>query len=123
MVDIKEVITFNIREHLIEVNKTEKDLARYLDISEKDLRKMLNSSEMLSVKELQSIADYFDLEIKDLAIIPDEPIPNVVQNLEKQVTSKEAKEGIETLDKLSDMIIFYKDAKESSERAKETWIP
>lgn len=123
MVDIKEVITFNIREHLIEVNKTEKDLARYLDISEKDLRKMLNSSEMLSVKELQSIADYFDLEIKDLAIIPDEPIPNVVQNLKKQVTSKEAKEGIETLDKLSDMIIFYKDAKESSERAKETWIP
>lgn len=123
MVDIKEVITFNIREHLIEVNKTEKDLARYLDISEKDLRKMLNSSEMLSVKELQSIADYFDLEIKDLAIIPDEPIPNVVQNLKKQVTSKEAKEEIEMLDKLADMTIFYKNAKESSERAKEIWIP
>lgn len=106
MVDIKEVIVFNIREHLIEVNKTEKDLARYLDVSEKDLRKMLNNSEMLSVKELQSIADYFDLEIKDLAIIPDKPIPNVIQNLKKQVTSKEAKKGIEILDELADKIIF-----------------
>lgn len=123
MVDIKEVIVFNIREHLIEVNKTEKDLARYLDISEKDLRKMLDSSEMLSIKKLQSIADYFDLEIKDLAIIPDEPIPNVIQNLKERVNSKEAKEGIEILDELADKIIFYKNVKEKSERMKETWIP
>lgn len=123
MIDIKEVITFNIREHLIEVNKTEKDLARYLDISEKDLRKMLDNSEMPSIKELQSIADYFDLEIKDLAIIPDEPIPNAIQNLKKQVVSKEAKEGIDILDELADKIIFYKNVKEKSERMKETWIP
>lgn len=123
MIDIKEVIAFNIRKYLAGVDKTEKDLARYLDVSEKDLRKMLNSSEMLSVKELQSIADYFDLEIKDLAIIPDEPIPSVVQNLKKQVTSKEAKEGIEILDELADKIIFYKNVKEKSERMKETWIP
>ena len=123
MMDIKNVITLNTRKYLAEVDKTEKDLARYLDVSEKDLRKMLDSSEMLSVKELQSIADYFDLEIKDLAIIPDEPIPNVVQNLKKQVTSKEAKEGVEILDELADKIIFYKNVKEKSERMKETWIP
>lgn len=123
MIDMKEVITFNIRKRLEEVNKTEKDLARYLDVSEKDMRKMLDSSRMLNTKELQSIADYFDLEIKDLAAIPETSIPDPIQNLKEQVTSKESKEGIETLDKLADMIIFYKNAKENSKRMKETWIP
>ena len=58
-----------------------------------------------------------------MVIIPETPIPDPIQNLKNQVSSKEAKEGIETLDKLADMTIFYKNAKESSERAKETWIP
>ena len=123
MVDMKKVIVSNIRKRLAEVNKTEKDLARYLSISEKEMFEMLDSSKMLNIKELQIISDYFDLEIKDLIIIPETPIPDSVQNFKKQVTSKEAKEGIETLDKLANMIFFYKTAKESSERAKETWIP
>lgn len=41
MVDIKKVIVFNIRKRLAEVNKTEKDLARYLSISEKKCLKRL----------------------------------------------------------------------------------
>lgn len=123
MADIKKVMVFNIRKHLVKVNKTEKDLARYLSISEKEMFEMLDSSKMLNIKELQSISDYFDLEIKDLVAIPEDILLDPVQNLKNQVTSKEAKEGIETLDKLADMIIFYKTAKESSERAKETWVP
>ena len=123
MVDIKKVMVFNIRKRLAEVHKTEKDLARYLSISEKEMLEILDSSKMPNIKELRLISDYFDLEIKDLVAIPEDHIPDPVQNLKNQVTSKEAKEGIETLDKLSDMIIFYKAVKESSERAKETWIP
>ena len=84
---------------------------------------MLDSSKMPNIKELQLISDYFDLEIKDLVSIPEDPLLDPVQNLKNQVSSKEAKEGIEALDKLVDMIIFYKTTKESSERAKETWIP
>lgn len=94
MVDIKKVIVFNIRKRLAEVNKTEKDLARYLSISEKEMLEMLDSSKMLNIKELRLISDYFDLEIKDLVVIPEDPIPDPVQNLKNQVTSKEAKEGI-----------------------------
>lgn len=123
MVDIKKVMVFNIRKRLAEVNKTEKDLARYLSISEKEMLEILDSSKMPNVKELRLISDYFDLEIKDLVAIPEDPLLDPVQNLKNQVTSKEVKEGIETLDKLADMIFFYKIAKEKSERMKETWIP
>ena len=50
MVDIKKVIVFNIRKRLAEVNKTEKDLARYLSISEKEMFEILDSSKMLNIK-------------------------------------------------------------------------
>lgn len=122
MLDINKIISENITNLLGKNGKKQIDLAEYLGVSKQVISKMLGGSRIFSAEELQSIAQYFDIDMKDLMAITNPSLEvNAIKAFMGSVNSVEAKHGLEILDEIADMIVFYANARENLKRLSETW--
>lgn len=122
MLDINKIISENITNLLGKNGKKQIDLAEYLGVSKQVISKMLGGSRIFSAEELQSIAQYFDIDMKDHMAITNPSLEvNAIKAFMGSVNSVEAKHGLEILDEIADMIVFYANARENLKRLSETW--
>lgn len=122
MFDINDVISRNIIKLLSDKGKKQIDLANYLGVSKQVMSKMLSGARIFNAGELYSIAEYLDVDMKSLMIIPEcFTETNAIKVFMGNVNTKEAKEGLGMLDEIADKILFYKNAREKMKRMAETW--
>lgn len=118
MIDIDEVIGYNIQIELKSQNKSKEDLAKALGVPDRKLNRYLDGADKISYPVLCEIIDFLQVDKERILYIPDDYI-SPIDNLLNQVDSKETKDGIKILDTISDMIVFHTKVKKNGEKAQE----
>jgi len=122
MVDINIVVANNIVDQMKKNNTKQIDLAKAIGVTKQVMSKMLNGSRMISIVELHKIAGYFRVQMDDLMRTPILPgNENVVKAFMGKVNSEAAREALETIDELADMIIYHANVRENKKVMSETW--
>ena len=122
MTEMTVVIADNITRLMRQRDMTQSDLAKACDITPDRIRKMLNASQMISIPEMQRIADCFHVSLEELMKEKNNPYSgDVVKAFMGEVTTKEAKEALETLDELAELILFHAKIRENAKNIMDTW--
>ena len=116
MLDANLIIANNIRAELKKENKSQSDLAKEIGLSKKTMSKIMNGARTISAIELRKISECLGVSVGSLLKLPD-----TVQSFMACVKTKEAKEGIQLADELSDMILFHARIKENGEKMGQSW--
>ena len=122
MEDINVIVASNIID-LMKKNKTKQiDLAETIGVSKQIMSKMLNGSRMISIAELHKIAEYYHVKMDDLMNAPTESnSDNVVRAFMGKVNTEAAKEALQDVDELADMIIYHAKVRENAKIMSQTW--
>ena len=119
---MNKAIGNNIREHLKKIGKTPSDLAGYLGTTRLAVGNMLDGSRTINAMELREIALFCKVPVADLVKAPkDGGEMDVVQTRIGKVGSDSARKGLETADRIADMICFYAKANENAEQMMQPW--
>ena len=119
MCEMNQVISYNIQKAM-ERTKTDKaSIAKYIGITDKELRFKLDCRIPFYVPELKSIAELMNVPVDNLIAIPKgwKNQPNPITGFKKRVHTDEARKGLDTLDRIADMILFYEQAVENGMEA------
>ena len=122
MYNMNQAIGNNIRKHLKKIGKSPSDLAGYLGTTRLSVGNMLDGSRTINAMELREIALFCKVSVADL-VKPsrDGGGMNVMQSLIGKAGSNSARKGLETADRIADMICFYAKANESAEEMLQPW--
>lgn len=122
MIGLNRIMNCSVNKLLRLNNKTERELAEYIGIGQKELSDMLNGGKMVNSEALQQIADYFHVPVKSLmeeseaAETGDE-----IKIMMTQAKSPAARRRLKFADELADMVIFYAKVREGAEELEEAW--
>ena len=119
---MNKAIGNNIREHLKKIGKSPSDLAGYLGTTRLSVGNMLDGSRTVNAMELREIALFCKVSVADL-VNPSKDCGrvNVMQSLIGKAGSNSARKGLETADRIADMICFYAKANENAEEMMRSW--
>ena len=116
MYNMNKAIGNNIRAYLKKIGKNPSDLAGYLGTTRLAVGNMLDGSRTINAMELREIALFCKVSVADLVKAPkDGGRMDVMQPFIGKVGSDSARKGLETADRIADMICFYAKAKEKAE--------
>ena len=125
MYNMNQAIGNNISRHLKKIGKSPSDLAGYLGTTRLSVGNMLDGSRTVNAMELREIALFCKVSVADLVKVPkDGGGMDVIQPLIGKVgsdLSDSARKGLETADRIADMICFYAKANESAEDMMQAW--
>ena len=122
MVNMNQAIGNNIRKQLKKIGKSPSDLAGYLGTTRLAVGNMLDGSRTVNAMELREIALFCKVSVADLVKAPkDGGRIDVMQNLIGKAGSDSARKGLETADRIADMICFYAKANENAEQMMQPW--
>ena len=114
MVDMSIVIANNINYFLTKQHKKQVELAEYLNVSKQIVSKMLNGSRSINAIELKKIADFCGTDMETLTTIPQNyEETDVIHVFMGKVNTDAAKETIQDIDKLINLILFHNKVKEN----------
>ena len=119
---MNKAIGNNIMEHLKKIGKSPSDLAGYLGTTRLSVGNMLDGSRTVNAMELREIALFCKVSVADL-VKPSKDCGrvNVMQSLIGKAGSNSARKGLETADRIADMICFYAKANENAEEMMRPW--
>ena len=122
MEDINVIVVNNIID-LMKKNRTKQiDLAETIGVSKQIMSKMLNGSRMISIAELHKIAEFYRVKMDDLMNAHAESHgENVVKAFMGKVNTEAAKEALQDVDELADMIIYHANVRENAKIMSGTW--
>ena len=122
MYNINRAIGNNIKKHLKKIGKSPSDLAGYLGTTRLAVGNMLDGSRTVNAMELREIALFCKVSVADL-VKPskDGGERNVMHSLIGKAGSNSARIGLETADRIADLICFYAKANESAEEMMQPW--
>ena len=122
---MNKAIGNNIREHLKKIGKSPSDLAGYLGTTRLSVGNMLDGSRTVNAMELREIALFCKVSVADLVkASKDGGGMDVVQPLIGKAGSDfsdSVRKGLETADRIADMICFYAKANENAEEMMQPW--
>lgn len=117
MEDLNEVVGRKIQNRLEELNMTQADLARELDISRQVVNKIVNGRKNITFNEASKIAKKLGMDVNKLADCKtdefEEQKNEPILAFMGEVDSKEAKQGLEKARDVMELIIFHKDVNDS----------
>ena len=112
----------NIRAYLKKIGKSPSDLAGYLGPTRLAVGNMLDGSRTINAMELREIALFCKVSVADLVKAPkDGGGMDVMQPFIGKVGSDSARKGLETADRIADLICFYAKANENTEQMMQAW--
>ena len=122
---MNQMIGNNIRKHLKKIGKSPSDLAGYLGTTRLSVGNMLDGSKTIGAMELREIALFCKVSVADLVNpLADVGEADVVQTRIGKAgsdLSDSARKGLETADRIADLICFYAKANESAEEMMQPW--
>lgn len=122
MVDMNTVIANNISTHLEKSQKSQMELAEYLAVSRQTVSEMLNGVHIISNEELEQIANFLCTSIEELTSIPQNVEEmDVFHTFSDQVKTKEARQSIQDIDTLIELILFHDNVRKNGISMKEEW--
>ena len=125
MYNMNRAIGENIKANLKKIGKSPSDLAGYLGTTRLAVGNMLDGSRIVNAMELREIALFCKVPVADLVKAPkDGGGMDVVRPfIGKTVSdlSDSARKGLETADRIADMICFYANANESAKDMMQAW--
>lgn len=122
MINMNQAIGNNIRAYLKKIGKSPSDLAGYLGTTRLSVGNMLDGSQTINAMELREIALFCKVSVADLVKAPnDGGKADIVSPLVGKVYSDSARKGLETADRIADMICFYAKANENTEEMMQPW--
>ena len=122
MYNMNRAIGNNIRAYLKKIGKSPSDLAGYLGTTRLAVGNMLDGSRTINAMELREIALFCKVSVADLVKAPkDGGRMDVMQPLIGKVGSDSARRGLETADRIADLICFYAKANENAEQMMQLW--
>ena len=125
MYNMNKAIGNNISKHLKKIGKSPSDLAGYLGTTRLSVGNMLDGSRTINAMELREIALFCKVSVADL-VKPskDGGGMDVMQSLVGKAGSDfsdSVRKGLETADRIADMICFYAKANENAEEMMQPW--
>ncbi len=122
MINMNTIIINNILELLREQNKKQIRLAEYLGTNKQTVNKMLNGSRIINAVELRKIADFLNTSMEELTTVPQnyEDV-DVFRVFMGKVGTAEAKQALNDIDKVIDLILFHDMVKENGIAMREEW--
>ena len=125
MVNMNRAIGNNIRAYLKKIGKSPSDLAGYLGTTRLAVGNMLDGSRTVNAMELREIALFCKVSVADLVKTPkDGGGMDIMQPFIGKAGSDfsdSARKGLETADRIADMICFYAKANKNAERMMQSW--
>lgn len=122
MLDANMIIANNIRAELEKESKKQADLAKEIGISKKTMNKIMNGARTIDAIELRRISKCLNVTISSLLKIPERPEDtDEIKTLMTRARTKEAREGIQLADELSDMILFHTKIYENGKKMERPW--
>lgn len=123
MVDMNLVIANNINAFLEQNHKKQVDLANYLHVSRQVVNKMLNGTRTINAAELLQIARFCGTNMEALTTIPDDyEETDVFHVFMGQVKTEAARQSIQDIDTLIELILFHDKVRETGTAMREEWI-
>ena len=122
MLDINVVVANNVIEQMKKKNVKQIELANAIGVTKQVMSKMLNGSRMINIAELHKISEYFGIKMDDLmyeSTVSQEE--NVVKVFMGKVNTEAAREALNTVDELADMIIYHANVRENAKIMSKTW--
>ena len=122
MTDINEIVTRNIMAQMKAHKTKQTELADAIGVTKQTMSKMLNGSRLISIAELQKIANYFHVRADLLMKAPSaENEANVIRAFKGEVGTEAARKALSIADELADMIIFHARVRENTRVMSDTW--
>ena len=125
MYNMNRAIGNNIRAYLKKIGKSPSDLAGYLGTTRLAVGNMLDGSRTINAMELREIALFCKVSVADLVKTPtDVGRMDIVQPRIGKAgaeLSDPARKGLETADRIADLICFYAKANESAKDMMQAW--
>ena len=122
MVDMNIVIADNIMIHLERKKKKQVDLAEYLNVSRQTVSKMLSGMRTITAPELGRIAEFCGTKMEKLLEIPDYMDEmDMVHAFMGQVNTEEARQSIQDLGAMIDMVLYHHQVMESGTALMTEW--
>ncbi|MCD7863483.1 MAG: helix-turn-helix domain-containing protein [Lachnospiraceae bacterium] len=122
MVDMNVTIANNIVNKLKENGKKQVDLADALGVSKQTVSKMLSGTRIINAVELSRIADFCNVSMEELVAFPQNvPDSNAVRAFMGKVGSASAKQALEIVDELADLVVFHAGVRENAELMMKPW--
>lgn len=122
VVDMNTIIANNILNCLEKKQKKQIELARYLNVSEQTINKMLSGASAINAGELRKIAEFCSTTMEELTSLPQNyEEMDVLHVFMGQVKTKEAQQSIQDIDTLIDLILFHDKVRENSIIMREEW--
>jgi transcriptional regulator with XRE-family HTH domain len=122
MLDINVVVANNVIEQMKKKNVKQIELANAIGVTKQVMSKMLNGSRMINIAELHKISEYFGIKMDDLmyesTVSQDE---NVVKAFMGKVNTEAAREALNIVDELADMINYHANVRENAKIMSKTW--
>lgn len=122
MLDINVVVANNVIEQMKKKNVKQIELANAIGVTKQVMSKMLNGSRMINIAELHKISEYFGIKMDDLmyesTVSQDE---NVVKAFMGKVNTEAAREALNIVDELADMIIYHANVRENAKIMSKIW--
>ena len=122
MLDINVVVANNVIEQMKKKNVKQIELVNAIGVTKQVMSKMLNGSRMINIAELHKISEYFGIKMDDLmyesTVSQDE---NVVKAFMGKVNTEAAREALNIVDELADMIIYHANVRENAKIMSKTW--
>lgn len=122
MLDINVVVANNVIEQMKKKNVKQIELANAIGVTKQVMSKMLNGSRMINIAELHKISEYFGIKMDDLmyeSTVSQEE--NVVKVFMGKVNTEAAREALNIVDELADMIIYHANVRENAKIMSKTW--
>lgn len=122
MYNMNRAIGNNIRAYLKKIGKSPSDLAGYLGTTRLSVGNMLDGSRTINAMELREIALFCKVSVADL-VKPSVDVgeADIIRPFVGKVYSDSARKGLETADRIADLICFYAKANESAEEMMQPW--
>lgn len=122
MVDMNMVIANNISSCLAQNYKKQVELAEHLGVSRQVVSKMLNGARTINAAELREIADFCNTSMENLTTVPHNyEETDVFHVFMGQVSTDAARQSIQHIDKMTDMILFHSKVKENGMAMRAEW--
>ena len=122
MIDMNNIIANNITMFLEQNHKKQVDLANHLHVSRQVVHKMLNGTRTINAAELCQIAGFCGTSMEALTTIPEQFEENDVFHVFMgQVKTEEARQSIQDIDTLIELILFHDKVRENGMAMREEW--
>ena len=122
MTDMNTVIANNINRYLEMNHKKQVEPAEQLNLSRQIVNKMLNGTRTINAGELRQIAVFCNTSMEELTSIPENhKETDMFHVFMGQVKTEEARQSIQDIDLLINLILFHDTVRENGMAMREEW--